>query len=579
MATSHGGGASTSPKAEVLNYGNIWVTSGGGGKPTDVGIFRIYGEIFGWKNARTGTVLQMDAKQVEEITWMRINQRDFALAFLLRLPAPKGSAGEGGAKDSQSGRKGSSAGEDTGGEREEGKGREERREDDRSELESRVLREFMGFREARYDEIAAYIKKHWKRTISHSRLASKGFHWGDFSLENGRFCLDIDSKRGMQWPLSALSGVTTNKNEICLEIDGGTGGEAGSGGSKLEDGDEVVEVRFQAGGTKDVDPTETMDALKAAILEASGLAKYDNDVIVAFSYKNCQMPPGRFDMLLSSNSIKLHGKSADFTIAFKNIGAAFLLPNHTGPFSHLLLYLINPLKKGQTKYPAVIVQIDTRKEVEVSLNVSDALLESLQRINSEIKAEMTAIEEVLVRDLFQALSGKPLITKADFRSVADGSPCFRCAHKISSGLFYPLNAYFIFIPKPVIIVRIEDVASVDLARAQGQQTRLFEFQLTLKDGTEYEFSSVDRMELQPLLDFLHTKSIKVRTMAISMEEQADLAKEQNDAEADDDDAEFVDENDDEDNENENENDDESDESDSERGERKTHRPDSARGRS
>lgn len=68
---------------------------------------------------------------------------------------------------------------------------------------------------------------------------------------------------------------------------------------------------------------------------------------------------------------------------------------------------------------------------------------------------------------------------------------------------------FVFIPKPVVIVRFDEIASVDFERTQGQQTRLFEFQLTLRNGQEIEFNSIDRAELQPFVDFLQAKNLRV----------------------------------------------------------------------
>eukprot|EP01056_Protomagalhaensia_sp_Gyna25_P001587 Protomagalhaensia_sp_Gyna_25__1586@NODE_1817_length_1504_cov_49_643003_g1492_i0_p1_GENE_NODE_1817_length_1504_cov_49_643003_g1492_i0NODE_1817_length_1504_cov_49_643003_g1492_i0_p1_ORF_typecomplete_len311_score78_90Rtt106/PF08512_12/1_8e04Rtt106/PF08512_12/1_2e21Phage_int_SAM_5/PF13102_6/0_32RNA_pol_3_Rpc31/PF11705_8/0_5DNA_pol_phi/PF04931_13/13_NODE_1817_length_1504_cov_49_643003_g1492_i05191451 len=300
-----------------------------------------------------------------------------------------------------------------------------------------------------------------------------------------------------------------------------------------------MEIRFVVPQPEEGDAADLAEGMKTEILDASGLASSASDAIVAFEYKQCSMPPGRFSVQVFQSFLKLHGKSLAFTVHYDNVSALFLLPSSAGTYSNLLLQLTNPLRKGQTKYPAVIVQLDDKKEIDVQLNATPEEITDWASRVPEIKQSLTAIECEVAGYLLRAITKKNIIGPSDFRGSTD-YPCFRCSQKTSNGLFYPLQSLFVFIPKPVIIVRFEDVASVDFGRTQGSQTRLFEFQLSLKNGSEVEFSSVDRQELQPFRDFLASKGLKTRSRSKDREEiedeedEGEGAEEEEDDESDDD---------------------------------------------
>lgn len=343
------------------------------------------GELFGWKNPRTSKVIQMESHQVNEIEWMRVSSRDFLLVFHTK-------------------------------------------EGDKTE--------FIGFRENDFDQLQAYLKKHWKKSILSGKLASKGWHWGEHSLQNKRFCFAVDGKRAFELPFKSLAGVTTSKSDLSVEL---------SQDQKPLAEDAVVEIRFFVPPPKEGDAVEAAELLKSvrnesipfstfclqSIMDASGLAGSENDIVCSFPYKQCMMPPGRFDVQFTSAALKLHGKSSGFSVLFTNISSAFMLPSSVGPYTHLLLTLSNPLKKGQTKYPAVIIQMEDKKEVEVTINASDELFNELKAQIPDLKGEMTAIEHLIAGDLLRALSNKSITMPSSFRGSTD--------HPVSSTYFHFIN--------------------------------------------------------------------------------------------------------------------------------------------
>lgn len=164
------------------------------------------------------------------------------------------------------------------------------------------------------------------------------------------------------------------------------------------------------------------------------------------------MPSGRFDVLFYPQMLKLHGKSSDYTVPLDNITSMFMLPSPEGAWCCMVLQLSTPLRRGQTKYPSVIIQVDDRRDMDVELNLTPDQLEELKTNVPELRQNMSSIEYELAGLLLRALCKKPMIGASTFRGAGE-DPCFRCSHKVESGLFYPLDDYFVFVPKPVIIVR------------------------------------------------------------------------------------------------------------------------------
>jgi structure-specific recognition protein 1 len=81
---------------------------------------------------------------------------------------------------------------------------------------------------------------------------------------------------------------------------------------------------------------------------------------------------------------------------------------------------------------------------------------------------------------------------------------------------YPLEKQFIFIHKPPVLIRFDEVESVEFQRYAGGQgsTRNFDLCVTLKDDDkkEYVFSGIDRSDYTGLYNFLSTKKIRIKNL-------------------------------------------------------------------
>ena len=106
---------------------------------------------------------------------------------------------------------------------------------------------------------------------------------------------------------------------------------------------------------------------------------------------------------------------------------------------------------------------------------------------SEPKAYLGHNKEITIHNF--------VIFHSNFKFSGANSCSITCSYKASSGLLYPLERGFIFVHKPAVHIRFDEIANVNFAR--GSTTgRTFDFEIELKHqgsaGTVVTFSSLPR---------------------------------------------------------------------------------------
>ena len=96
----------------------------------------------------------------------------------------------------------------------------------------------------------------------------------------------------------------------------------------------------------------------------------------------------------------------------------------------------------------------------------------------------------------------------------NGTPALICSHKAASGFIYPLERGLIFIYKPPIYLRYDEIKSVSFERSGGS-TRSFDVSVTTKNDISYTFSSIEKNEYQKLYDYFKSKKVNVKAQGSS----------------------------------------------------------------
>ena len=111
-----------------------------------------------------------------------------------------------------------------------------------------------------------------------------------------------------------------------------------------------------------------------------------------------------------------------------------------------------------------------------------------------------------------------------FISAREAS-CVKCSLKANEGFLYPLAKAFVFINKPTMILKFEEVEAIEFKRYETTGVtnlmRNFDLSVVMKTGgvkgetKEYLFGAIDRAEYQPLMAFLASKKLTIKNPIVS----------------------------------------------------------------
>ena len=79
----------------------------------------------------------------------------------------------------------------------------------------------------------------------------------------------------------------------------------------------------------------------------------------------------------------------------------------------------------------------------------------------------------------------------DFIYSNSGSRSIGCSYKAATGSLYPLERGFIFLYKPPMHIRFDEISNVNFARSVGN-TRSFDFDVETKTGVVFTFVGIEK---------------------------------------------------------------------------------------
>lgn len=166
----------------------------------------------------------------------------------------------------------------------------------------------------------------------------------------------------------------------------------------------------------------------------------------------------------------------------------------------------------------MLVMQCTNESSELDVNLDDATLE--KEYGGQIQSHMTGSFSNLVAKTFKVITKKKVFIPGKFAN-ANQQACVKCALRANEGHLYPLEKQFIFIHKPAVLIRFDEIESVEFQRYAGGQgsTRNFDLSVNLHSTPgdnlavkEYTFSGIDKTNYSALYSFLSGKKIKIKNI-------------------------------------------------------------------
>jgi structure-specific recognition protein 1 len=407
---------------------------------------------------------------------------------------------------------------------------------------------FDGFPPSDYEMLSEAFASLYGVTCKRHAMSSSGNSWGNTDISNKhlvfrRCLLDKNGGRGndggdddddgiegeegeefeprdgdemLSLDLAEVSQCVlpgNNRNEIEMQFLESDTVEAGT--------DQLVAIRFYVPPDADADPTDkdaptSAEVLQSQIMNVASVKRTSGSVIAEFDEGKGTFltPRGRYAIELYDAFLRMRGAKYDYKIRYDDISRLFLLPRQDDLHMAFVIALDKPIRQGQQRYNMLVMQC-TKEHSDIEINLDDATLE--KEYNGDIQSRMEGSFSNLVAKTFKVITRKKVFIPGKFAN-ANQQACVKCALRANEGHLYPLEKQFIFIHKPAVLIRFDEIESVEFQRYAGGQgsTRNFDLSVTLHSTPgdalstrEYTFSGIDKTNYAALYSFLSGKKIRI----------------------------------------------------------------------
>jgi len=356
------------------------------------------------------------------------------------------------------------------------------------------LYRFAGFKDTERERLARFFKQTYDMDMLDKELSVKGHNWGMADFTGGIMTFEIGKADGFEIPLTYVNQCIAGKNEATLEF------------HLNEDAPvNLSEMRFFIPGTE-LAGDDPVEAFKEKVMQRASVVTTAGDAITILRGISCLSPRGKYDITIYPTYFSLHGKTYDFKIPASTVMRLFLLPHKDQRQMHFCVNLDPPIKQGQTRYHFLVFNFKVDDEEEIELPFTDE--EVKEKFDGKLEREISGPTYEVLAKVINAVVNKK-ITKPGSFIGANGTPALTCSHKAASGFVYPLERGMIFIYKPPIYLRYDEIRNVSFERSGGS-TRSFDISVLTNNDIGYTFSSIEKNEYQKLYDYFKNRKITVK---------------------------------------------------------------------
>ncbi|KAM9375598.1 FACT complex subunit SSRP1a isoform 1-T2 [Pholidichthys leucotaenia] len=377
-----------------------------------------------------------------------------------------------------------------------------------------------GFRDTDFEKISEFFKANYDMELTEKDMCVKGWNWGMAKFSGPLLSFDISDNTAFEIPLSNVSQCATGKNEVTLEFHQNDDTEVS-----------LMEVRFYVPPSQADERQDPVEAFAQNVLSKADVIQATGDAVCIFKELQCLTPRGRYDIRIYPTFLHLHGKTFDYKIPYTTVLRLFLLPHKDQRQMFFVISLDPPIKQGQTRYHFLILLFSKEEDINLTLNMSEEDVE--RRFEDKLSKNMSGSLYEVVSRVMKALVNRKITVPGNFKGHS-GTHCITCSYKASSGLLYPLERGFIYVHKPPVHLRFEEISCVNFARGTTT-TRSFDFEIETKQGNQYTFSSIEREEYGKLFDFVNAKKLNIKNrgfkegMKGNIDEYSDSDNDEHDA--------------------------------------------------
>uniref|UniRef100_A0A8D3BC77 FACT complex subunit SSRP1 n=1 Tax=Scophthalmus maximus TaxID=52904 RepID=A0A8D3BC77_SCOMX len=321
-----------------------------------------------------------------------------------------------------------------------------------------------GFRDTDFERISEFFKANYKLELTEKDMCVKGWNWGTAKFSGPLLSFDVNDNAAFEIPLSNVSQCATGKNEVTLEFHQNDDTEVS-----------LMEVRFYVPPSQTDERQDPVEAFAENVLTKADVIQATGDAVCIFKELQCLTPRGRYDIRIYPTFLHLHGKTFDYKIPYTTVLRLFLLPHKDQRQMFFVISLDPPIKQGQTRYHFLILLFSKEENITLTLNMSEEDVE--RRFEGKLSKNMSGSLYEMVSRVMKALVNRKITVPGNFQGHS-GAQCITCSYKASSGLLYPLERGFIYVHKPPVHLRFEEISCVNfilLFYFQGMKGKIDEY--------------------------------------------------------------------------------------------------------
>lgn len=395
-----------------------------------------------------------------------------------------------------------------------------------------------GFSQEDYERLSKIFKNWYSTNLQQKEHALCGWNWGKGEFGKSELAFNVQNRPAFEIPYSEICNTNlAGKNEVAIEFMLPTNSNESNANSSLEHGrtkskkagagtDQLVEMRFYIPGltTKKI-ATDSEDAASAGeggeeqsaanlfydtLMDKAEIGEVAGDTFATFLDVLHLTPRGRFDIDMYENSFRLRGKTYDYKIQYEHLKKFMILPKPDELHYMICIGLDPPLRQGQTRYPFLVMQFKKDEEVTIDLNMTEEMMKD--KYNGRLSSHYEQPIHQVVTQVFRGLTGKKVNQPAQGFTSHHGQYGIKCSIKASEGFLYCLEKAFIFVPKPATFIQFDYINRIVLSRVGGaiSASRTFDITIQMREGTESQFSNINREEQKPLEEFFKMKGLKTK---------------------------------------------------------------------
>ncbi|CAG9102879.1 unnamed protein product [Plutella xylostella] len=363
-------------------------------------------------------------------------------------------------------------------------------------MKNGTLHRYGGFKEGEQEKVAKFFKSSYNKDMLEKELSLKGWNWGTAKFNGALLSFNVGTNTAFEIPLHYVSQCNTGKNEVTLEFH-----------QNDDTPVSLMEMRFHIPTSELAGDMDAVDAFHQQVMTKASVISVSGDAIAIFRELQCLTPRGRYDIKVFQTFFQLHGKTFDYKIPMSTVLRLFLLPHKDTRQMFFVVSLDPPIKQGQTRYHYLVLLFGVEEETSLELPFTEEELK--EKYEGKITKELSGPTYEVLAKIMKVIINRRVTGPGDFLGHHK-TPAIACSYKAAAGYLYPLEKGFIYVHKPPVHIRFEEIASVNFARGGASSTKSFDFEIAVKQGAVHTFSSIEKGEYDKLFNYITAKKLHVK---------------------------------------------------------------------